>query len=121
VVDNEEDARTLVSTILQSRGADVMAVESARDAIDAIRAHRFDVLLSDIGMPGEDGYALIRKVRQLSPGEPLLPAAALTAYASAGDRAQAILAGYQAHLPKPINPSELTAVVAALAKGVAKK
>ena len=78
-------------------------------------------MLSDIAMPGEDGYALIRRVRQLNPTEPPLPAAALTAYASAGDRAQAILAGYQAHLAKPIKPSELTAVVAALAKGVAKK
>jgi signal transduction histidine kinase len=121
VVDNEADARSLVSTILQNRGAEVRVVESAREAIDAIRAERPDVLLSDIGMPGEDGYALIRKVRQLDPAEPPLPAAAVTAYASAGDRAQAILAGYQAHLSKPIKPSELTAVVAALAKGVAKK
>jgi signal transduction histidine kinase len=121
VVDNEADARSLVSAILQGRGADVTAVESAHEAIEAIRTHRPDVLLSDIGMPGEDGYALIRKVRQLRPTEPLLPAAAVTAYASAGDRAQAILAGYQAHLSKPIKPSELTAVVAALAKGVAKK
>lgn len=121
VVDNEADARGLVSAILQGRGAEVTAVESVSEAIDAIQTQRPDVLLSDIGMPGEDGYALIRKVRQLTPTEPPLPAAAVTAYASAGDRAQAILAGYQAHLAKPIKPSELTAVVAALAKGVAKK
>jgi len=121
VVDNEEDARGLVGMILQSRGATVTAVESAQQAIDAIRTRRPDVLLSDIGMPGEDGYALIRRVRQLTPAEPSLPAAAVTAYASAGDRAQAILAGYQAHLAKPIKPSELIAVVAALAKGVVKK
>jgi signal transduction histidine kinase len=121
VVDNEADARGLVSMILERVGATVTAVESAQDAIEAIRERRPDVLLSDIGMPGEDGYALIRKVRQLNPTEPLLPAAAVTAYASAGDRAQAILAGYQAHLAKPIEPSELTAVVAALAKGVEKK
>jgi signal transduction histidine kinase len=121
VVDNEADARGLVSTILESRGAEVTTAASASEAIASIRAHRPDVLLSDIGMPGEDGYALIRQVRQLKPTEPALPAAAVTAYASAGDRAQAILAGYQAHLPKPIKPSELTTVVAALAKGVAKK
>jgi signal transduction histidine kinase len=121
VVDNEEDARGLVSTILESRGAKVTAVESASQALDAIHCDPPDVLLSDIGMPGEDGYALIRKVRALSSVVRALPAAAVTAYASAGDRAKAILAGYQAHLAKPIEPSELTAVVAALAKGVVKK
>jgi signal transduction histidine kinase len=118
VVDNEADARGLVRTILESRGAEVTAVESASEALKAIRSRRPDVLLSDIGMPGEDGYTLIKKVRQMTASEPPLPAAALTAYASAGDRAQALLAGYQAHLPKPIEPMELTAVVASLAKEV---
>jgi signal transduction histidine kinase len=117
VVDNEADARGLVTAILGSCGAEVTAVESAADALREIRCRRPDVLLSDIGMPDEDGYSLIRKVRQLESSAAPLPAAALTAYASAGDRAQALLAGYQAHLAKPIEPSELTALVATLARG----
>ena len=121
VVENDADARGLISTILEGRGAEVRAVESAAEALAAIAARRPDVLLSDIAMPGEDGYALIRQVRQLesSTALPPLPAAALTAYASSGDRAQALLAGYQAHLPKPIEPSKLTTMVAALAGRVA--
>ena len=117
VVDNEADARGLITTILEGRGADVRAVASAAEALLAIAARRPDVLLSDIAMPGEDGYDLIRQVRQLESASsaPPLPAAALTAYASAGDRGQALLAGYQAHLSKPIEPSKLTATVAALA------
>jgi signal transduction histidine kinase len=120
VVDNEADARGLVSAILASAGASVQAVDCASEAFDAIRAHRPDVLLSDIGMPGEDGYSLIRRVRQLTAGTPL-PAAALTAYASASDRTQALLAGYQAHIAKPFEPTELITVVAGLAKGVLEK
>jgi CheY-like chemotaxis protein len=116
VVDNEPDARGLVSAILESRGAEVTAVESAEDAIREIRRKRPDVLLSDIAMPGEDGYALIRRIRLLESPAPPLPAAALTAFATSGDRAEALDAGYQAHLAKPIEPSELTAVVAALAR-----
>jgi signal transduction histidine kinase len=115
VVDNDADARGLVSAILESRGAEVESVGSTAEAISSIRKRRPDVLLSDIAMPGEDGYSLIRKVRLLDgPDEPL-PAAALTAYATPGDRAEAILAGYHAHLPKPIEPTELAAAVAALA------
>jgi CheY-like chemotaxis protein len=71
--------------------------------------------LSDIAMPGEDGYALIRKVRALESPARMLPAAAFTASATAADRARALLAGFQAHIPKPVEPSELAAVVAALA------
>jgi signal transduction histidine kinase len=117
VVDNEADARGLITAILENRGAEVRAVESAAEALLAIANRRPDVLLSDIAMPGEDGYDLIRQIRQLesSTSTPPLPAAALTAYASAGDRGQALLAGYQAHLSKPIEPSRLTAIVAALA------
>jgi signal transduction histidine kinase len=117
VVDNEADARGLITTILESRGAEVHAVDSAAGAMLAIAARRPDVLLSDIAMPGEDGYGLIRQIRQLeaSTAATPLPAAALTAYASEGDRGQALLAGYQAHLSKPIEPSKLTAMVAALA------
>ena len=78
------------------------------------------MLLSDITMPGEDGYALIRTVRRLESSAPLLPAVALTALADSGDRAEAIDAGYQAHLAKPVDPSELTTVVAALARWTTK-
>jgi len=116
VVDNEADARELVSAILESCGAEVTAVESAAEALKEISRNRPDVLLSDIAMPGEDGYTLIRKVRQLNPSDLLLPAAALTAYATTGDRAQALAAGYQAHLTKPIEPSELVTVVDSLAR-----
>jgi CheY-like chemotaxis protein len=73
------------------------------------------VLLSDIAMPIEDGYALIRKVRSLPDRRRHIPAAALTAFANATDRARTMLAGYQAHVPKPVEPSELAVVVASLA------
>jgi signal transduction histidine kinase len=116
VVDNEADARSLVSAILEGCGATVTAVESAAAALEEIRRHRPDVLVSDIAMPDEDGYTLIRKVRRLEGTFGPLPAAALTAYATASDRAEALLAGYQAHLAKPVEPSELTAVVANLAR-----
>jgi len=112
VVDNEPDARALVSAILEGCGAQVRATASVAEAMTEIERDRPDVLLSDIAMPGEDGYALIRKVRAVDRS---IPAAALTAFATAGDRARTLLAGYQAHLPKPIEPSELTAVVATLA------
>lgn len=76
-----------------------------------------DVLISDIGMPGENGYSLIRKVRSLSPDKGgNIPAAALTAYARVEDRMQAIQAGFQLHLPKPIEPVELATVVASLVR-----
>jgi signal transduction histidine kinase len=115
VVDNEEDARGLIGAILESCGAKVVSVPTAADALAEIRRHRPDVLVSDIAMPEEDGYSLIRKVRRLDGTDPPLPAAALTAYATARDRSEALAAGYQAHLPKPIEPAELTAVVASLA------
>jgi signal transduction histidine kinase len=115
VVDNEADARALVATILERCGANVRTAASAAEAIQSIGERRPDVLLSDIAMPGEDGYDLIRRVRVLERGGPALPAAAITAFATATDRARALLAGYQVHLPKPVEPSELAAVVAALA------
>ncbi len=113
VVDNEADARALVAAILERCGARVTTAESVAEAIEQVRAQRPDVLVSDIAMPGEDGYELIRKLRMLD--GPQLPAAALTAFATSGDRARALLAGYQAHLPKPVEPSELAAVIATLA------
>lgn len=115
-VDDEEDARALLTAILESCGARVTAVGSAQEALDALGREKFDVLLSDIGMPGEDGYWLIKRVRKLPPergGQ--IRAAALTAYARAKDRLRVLRAGYQMHVPKPVEPAELAAVVANLA------
>ncbi len=116
VVDDEPDARDLFSSVLERCGADVTAVGSVADALAAFRRRRPDVLLSDIGMPGEDGYSLIRKVRALPESEGgRIPAAALTAFARVEDRMRVLRAGFQIHLPKPIEPAELVAVVANLA------
>jgi len=116
VVDDETDARELVATVLTRRGAEVVPVESCGAALDEMKRQRFDVLIADIGMPVMDGYALIEKVRQL-PAERggRIPAAALTAYAGVEDRIRVLSAGYQIHLPKPVEPAELTIVVAKLA------
>lgn len=116
VVDDEADSRVFMTMVLQECGASVTAVGSAGEAIEAIQELKPDVLLSDIGMPGEDGYTLIRKVRALSFEQGgRIPAAALTAYARAEDRTRSLLEGFQIHLPKPVEPAELAAVVANLA------
>ncbi|BAZ48376.1 multi-sensor hybrid histidine kinase [Nostoc sp. NIES-4103] len=116
VVDDESDTRQLLTTALGQFGAQVMAVTSAFEALVALEQFHPDVLVSDIGMPEEDGYALIRKLRALSQEQGgRIPAVALTAYARAEDRTQALLAGFQLHVPKPVDPTELAAVVANLA------
>jgi signal transduction histidine kinase len=114
IVENETDARALMRAVLEQCGATVEEVETAGEALAAIQQRAPDVLLSDIAMPGEDGYSLIRRIRALDGPARMLPAAAFTAYATATDRARALLAGFQAHIPKPVEPSELAAVVAAL-------
>ncbi len=116
VVDDEPDARELLSTILEHDGADVVAADSAAQALSLLdRAHP-DVLLSDLEMPGESGYVLIGKVRQRPPEHGgRIPAAAITAYARIEDRTRALRAGFQMHVPKPLNPTELVTVVASLA------
>ncbi len=115
VVDDEEDGRTLVTTVLESCGAVVTAVDSAAEALKAIQKRRPDILISDLGMPEEDGYSLIRKVRALTADQGgQIPAAALTAYARVEDRMRVLRAGFQIHLPKPVEPAELVAVVASL-------
>jgi len=116
VVDDDTDARELVATVLTRRGAEVVSVESGGAALDEIRRQPFDVLIADIGMPMMDGYALIEKVRQL-PAERggRIPAAALTAYAGDEARLRILSAGFQIHLQKPVEPAELTIVVARLA------
>jgi PAS domain S-box-containing protein len=117
VVDDEADARELVAMVLAVHGAEVVCVGSAVEALAEMERRRFDVLVSDIGMPGMDGYALIRKIRRL-PSERGggIPAAALTAYAGVGDRRRMLSAGYQTHIPKPVEPDELATVVAGLAE-----
>ncbi|MEA5503858.1 PAS domain S-box protein [Halotia wernerae UHCC 0503] len=116
VVDDEPDVRQLIATVLGQYGVKVMAVASAFEALLALPQFHPDIIVSDIGMPQEDGYALIRKLRTLSQEQGgRIPAVALTAYARAEDRTQALLAGFQLHVPKPVNPTELAAVVANLA------
>jgi PAS domain S-box-containing protein len=116
VVDDEADARDLLAEILGQAGADVAVVSSADEALDTLRHWRPDVLVSDIGMPGDDGYVLIRKVRALGPEEGgQVRALALTAYARSEDRALALEAGFHTHIAKPVDPLELTALIAGLA------
>jgi CheY-like chemotaxis protein len=116
VVDDEPDARGLIKRVLEECKAVVTTAASAQEALDLLRADRPDVLVSDIGMPGEDGYALIARVRAL-PGEQGgdTPAVALTAYARAEDRMRAMVAGFQHHVVKPVEPAELVTLVAMLA------
>jgi PAS domain S-box-containing protein len=116
IVEDAPDVRELVVAILGGCGAEVVAVGSAVEALEEMERQRFDVLISDIGMPLVDGYALIEKVRRL----PLergggIPAVALTAYAGVEDRMRMLSAGYQMHLPKPVESIELTTAVATLA------
>jgi CheY-like chemotaxis protein len=120
VVDDESDAREILTMVLTEQGARVVAVGSVTEAIDAIERAKPDVLVSDIGMPREDGYTLIRLVKAMEKRIGKIPAAALTAYAGVHDRTRALLAGYSSHLPKPIEPAELAAVVANLAGRTAR-
>jgi PAS domain S-box-containing protein len=116
VVDDEPDTRELLSAVLTNCGARVTQAGSAAEALEQLGRERFDVLVSDIGMPGEDGYSFIRRVRALTPERGgRTPAAALTAYAREEDRIRSLMAGYQMHVPKPVGPNELAAVVANLA------
>jgi PAS domain S-box-containing protein len=116
VVDDEADARELVAMVLGHAGAKVLTASSAAHALELVQSAHPDVLLSDLEMPQESGYALIKKVRALPPQQGgRIPAAALTAYARLEDRTRALRAGFQMHIPKPLNPAELAAIVASLA------
>jgi len=115
VVEDDPDTQELLKTVLQQHGAKVVTVGSATSALTEIARAQPDVIISDIAMAGENGYELIRKVRSLEPevgGH--IPAIALTAYASMADRRRALLAGFQTHLSKPIEPDDLLAVILSL-------
>jgi CheY-like chemotaxis protein len=116
VVDDGEDVREVVSAVLGQCGADVQAVGTAGEALEALARFAPHVLVSEVEMHGETGFSLIQKVRGLPPERGgRVPAAALSAYSRTDDRVQALLAGFQIHVPKPIQPAELVAVVASLA------
>lgn len=116
IVEDEADARDLLTTILEQNGAQVTAASNATEALSLLVPSRFDLLISDIGMPNMDGYTFIRKVRQLEAPHRFIPAVALTAYASESDCQLAIEAGFQIHLSKPFDPNQLVNVVAKLAQ-----
>jgi PAS domain S-box-containing protein len=117
VVDDEADGREVASTILLQAQAEVRMAKSASEALEVMDEWRPDVLVADIGMPVVDGYALIKQIRSRSPQRGgSVAAAALTAYARTQDRLRVLSAGYQMHVPKPIQPAELVTVVASLAK-----
>ncbi|HJZ82643.1 MAG TPA: ATP-binding protein, partial [Pyrinomonadaceae bacterium] len=115
VVDDEADSRDLLTTILTQYGSDVRCTESAAAAMEAFREWDPDVLVSDIGMPNEDGYSFIRKLRELeSRRAKEIPAVALTAYATDEDRLQALSAGFQLHVAKPIEPETFVTCLASV-------
>ena len=112
VVDDQPDARELLTMVLGGAGAEVSTASSADEALEVLRGEQVDVLVSDVGMPVEDGYSLVGRVRSLETG--LIPAVALTAYASEEDRQRALAAGFDAHVAKPVEPAELVSVIAGL-------
>ncbi|MBL0693579.1 ATP-binding protein [Comamonas sp. JC664] len=116
VVDDEEDTRELLRSIIETCGGVVTTASSAEEALGEMQRQPFDVLVSDVGMPLEDGYRFIARVRALPPEQGgALPAVALTAYTRMEDRTRALLAGFTTHVPKPIEPVELMAVIASMA------
>jgi signal transduction histidine kinase/ActR/RegA family two-component response regulator len=119
VVDDDRDGRELVAHILRSQGATVTMAASASEAMDRLRESRFDVLLSDLEMPVQDGYSLVRWLRRLPASEGgRTPAVALTAYVRPQDQVNALRAGFHMHVGKPVRPGELVAVVSALSTEV---
>jgi CheY-like chemotaxis protein len=116
LVDDDADGRELIEEMLDQGGAETRTARSAAEALAILDGWRPDALISDIGMPGEDGYALIEKLRarESARGERPLPAIALTAYVRVEDRLRALSSGYQAHVSKPVEMAELLTVIASL-------
>ncbi|HEV2905048.1 MAG TPA: ATP-binding protein, partial [Pyrinomonadaceae bacterium] len=117
LVEDEPDARELISMVLQSSGAQVDAVDSAKGALESLSLVAPDVLVSDIGLPLESGYDLIRKVRALASDTQKVPAIALTAFATENDRKLSLSAGFQAHLAKPVEPGALLKTIKGVING----
>jgi CheY-like chemotaxis protein len=117
VVDDEADARTLARRVLEGCGAQVVAVASAAEALEAVHgeSNALSCVVSDIGMPDRDGYDFIRDMRAMPGAAGRVPAIALTALARDEDRKRTLLAGYQVHISKPVDPAELVTVIATLA------
>jgi CheY-like chemotaxis protein len=116
VVDDDPDSNEVVRMLLASCRAEVEVAGSVAQALDVLRRFDAQLLVSDIGMPGADGYVLIRKVRESAERSRSLPAIALTAYSSVEDRVRLFYAGFQAHLTKPVDTAELLALVASLTR-----
>jgi CheY-like chemotaxis protein len=115
-VDDEVDSRDLVTAIVTKCGGEVACCESAEEALKQFRIWKPDILVSDIGMPGQDGYSLIKKLRKLKLKlARQVPAIALTAYATDEDRARSYAAGFQTHVSKPIEPQALIKIIAGAA------
>jgi PAS domain S-box-containing protein len=120
IVDDEPDAREVIATIIQQSGAETMSVGSAQEAIESLMSWKPRVVVSDIGMPVEDGYAFIRRLRSLSAAEGgMTPAIALTAYVRGEDRSKVLSAGYHAHVAKPVEPNTLIAAIASVIRAKA--
>ena len=115
VVEDDTDARELLAMILRGAGATVTTASSVAEALESLHREPPHVLVCDIAMPGEDGYALIRRIRA-GEGDSTLPAVAVTAFARREDRDRALDAGFDVHMAKPVDPSELVDAVAALAR-----
>jgi CheY-like chemotaxis protein/anti-sigma regulatory factor (Ser/Thr protein kinase) len=116
VVEDDEDARTLTRRILTELGATVIEAQSASDALAQVASANANILISDIGMAQQDGYQLIRQLRSSGYGPDVLPAIALTAFARMEDRTEALAAGFQEHLVKPLDPQLLVSRVARLCR-----
>jgi CheY-like chemotaxis protein len=118
LLDDNDDSRELLATALEAAGAELRAVARAREALETIGSFRPNVIVSDLAAPDDEGYAFIRELRALSPdfgGH--TPAVALTALARPADRLRALSAGFQTHLPKPVDPRDLVQAVARLWPG----
>jgi len=121
LVDDDVDSRELVAELLQQRAAEVVAAGSVSDAIERIRDSRPHVIISDIGMPKEDGYVLATRLRTMGEAGSDIPAIALTAYVGEKDGERALAAGFDAHLGKPVDPAELVDMVARLSSGLSPR
>lgn len=116
LVDDDEVVRASLQRVLEGRHATVHSAASASEAVAAFRAEKPDIIVSDIGMPEEDGHTLMRRLRALeSAGDRRIPAVALTGHRQTEDRREAMQAGYQIHVSKPVDPEELVTIVATFA------